>query len=84
MVDMKNHPDLQRPAPEKFWCGTPPKACDICQTPITEEFVDGATRFGPWAKMCPPCHRRNGRVPGTGAGQRYEKVPGGRFKKVAG
>lgn len=65
------------------WAGTPPEKCDICETPIKAAFVDGATTSGPWAYMCPTCHRIYGRGLGMGRGQKYEKR-GERFVKTAG
>ena len=56
----------------KKWMGSP-TICDICETKIKDKFVDGKTAFGPWACMCPPCHRDNGGKLGVGFGQLYEK-----------
>ena len=57
------------------WRGLPPNACQIlgpgCKG-ITETFVDGATRGGPWAIMCITCHRTHGVGLGTGKGQMYD------------
>lgn len=53
------------------WLGLLPKECDICHHPIKEAFIDGATKFGPWAIMCPKCHSQVGRGLGTGQGQQY-------------
>lgn len=42
--------------------------CDLCgKRPAA---VDGATRMGPWAYMCVPCHETYGRGLGLGVGQR--------------
>ena len=40
---------------KKKWLGS--TKCDICGTECIHEdwFVDGATRQGPWALMCPTC-----------------------------
>lgn len=65
------------------WTGTPPKACDLCKLPVTLTFIDGATRAGPWAIMCPPCHARYGVGLGKGAGQRYTFI-NGHFTKTQG
>jgi hypothetical protein len=48
------------------WLGTPPEKCDLCETPITDEFVDGKTRMGPWANMDIRCHNQVGVGLGTG------------------
>ena len=59
---------------ERKWLGTWPASCDICEAKLEKEdyFVDGATTFGPWALMCPACHRTHGRGLGTGKGQKYD------------
>ena len=45
--------------------------CNLCGTVALSEFVDGATRMGPWANMCLPCFKRVGKGLGVGRGQRY-------------
>jgi hypothetical protein len=55
------------------WVTIPPAECDICGNTIIDEFIDGKTLFGPWATMCPTCHKEHGVGCGTGKGQRYEK-----------
>ena len=57
----------------KVWSGSPPCFCDVCSDVITDEFVDGKTKMGPWAMMCPPCHKEQGCGCGTGKGQRYRQ-----------
>lgn len=58
----------------KYWMGDPPEVCDLNSAhKITTTFIDGATRRGPWANMCPDCYRTEGRGLGTGYGQKYEK-----------
>ena len=64
--------------------GTEPTTCNICDAPITDRFVDGATRQGPWAIMCMPCVEQHGRGLGTGHGQAYSKTPDSQWIKVAG
>ena len=58
--------------------------CDLCDQPITDNFVDGRTRMGPWACMCMQCHRKNGVGLGLGKGQLFVIQPDGTYKKVAG
>ena len=65
------------------WFGGNPTECDICHNDITTDFVDGKTRFGPWACMCFSCYKKNGTGLGTGFGQRYT-LEDGIFYKVAG
>jgi len=45
--------------------------CNLCGKVALSEFVDGATRMGPWANMCIPCFKRVGKGLGVGRGQRY-------------
>jgi len=68
----------------KKWMGSPPQDCDLCHQPICGTFVDGKTTFGPWAFMCPACHRRNGHGLGMGRGQEYQKQEDGSWLKTAG
>lgn len=48
--------------------------CDICRTegykPMRKARYDGATRMGPWAKMCVTHFRDYGRGTGVGVGQK--------------
>lgn len=62
----------------KRWTGSWPANCDICEVKLTEHsyFVDGATKYGPWALMCPACHIHTGRGLGTGKGQKYSSKNG--------
>lgn len=56
----------------KHWLGSIPTHSDISQTPITNEFVDGALQGnGAWAIMTIEEHEQYGRGLGTGFGQRY-------------
>lgn len=67
------------------WLGPAPQACDICERPLRAVFVDGKTRGGPWAIMCPGCRVDHGPAElGTGRGQKFERKPGGPWVKVAG
>ena len=58
---------------EKKWLGTWPAQCDCCHSKLDTHtfFVDGRTKSGPWALMCPVCHDRFGKGLGLGRGQRY-------------
>jgi hypothetical protein len=68
----------------RYWASTAPAICDICERPITDKFVDGATLVGPWGHMCPSCHARMGCGIGVGRGQQYEKQPDGKWLKTGG
>ena len=73
-------------APPKYWSGSVQAQDDMGQ-PITDEFIDGKTRSGPWAIMSPSSWAkygmpRDGRC-GVGLGQRYHKQPDGRWLKTA-
>lgn len=63
---------------------SPPTQCDLCQRPITKDFVDGRTQRGPWGNLCLGCHRSEGVGLGTGKGQKYERNDAGDYVKVAG
>lgn len=65
------------------WIGTPPVSCDLCRMLIGDTFVDGKTKMGPWANMCPKCHRSHGVGLGTGKGQKYSSN-GDSFVKTEG
>jgi hypothetical protein len=67
----------------KEWTGKAPGACDLCPTPIEDIFIDGKTKYGSWACMCPECHTEVGRGLGTGKGQKYQRQ-GKRWVKVEG
>ena len=50
-------------------------SCDMCGAPIkgvAEYFVDGQTKMGPWALMCPTCFKKYGVAIKYGYGQKYD------------
>jgi hypothetical protein len=57
------------------WSGTNPTQCEVCDCSLIRcgEFIDGKTKMGPWAMMCPGCHKSHGCGLGTGKGQKYER-----------
>ena len=57
----------------RYWVGDAPAACDLCHATLTSVFVDGRTKHGPWANMCPRCHASAGCGLGLGKGQKYTK-----------
>jgi len=61
---------------QKVWSSPPPAVCGICRQAIVNEFVDGATRYGPWAIMCMNCLPDHGCGLGLGRGQHYTKLDG--------
>lgn len=69
---------------ERYWMGDV-GAKDDFGLPITDEFIDGRTRRGPWGIMNPETWEEYGvgRL-GVGYGQRYQKQPDGKWKKVEG
>jgi len=89
-----NHPghDVKLPAlkglempKEIYWIGSDIGPKDDFGFPIDGEFIDGKTRFGPWAIMSPSAWKNNGVGKlGTGYGQRYKKQEDGRWLKVEG
>jgi len=71
-------------AKEIYWLGTIGDKDDFGR-PITDEFIDGKTKMGPWAIMSIDSWRKysNGQL-GMGWGQRYKKMNDGRWLKVEG
>jgi hypothetical protein len=69
----------------KYWKGTPPLKCDICEEPIAKLFFDAKTTQGPWGTLCEECFERHtyGEL-GLGFGQRYEKQANGKWLKTGG
>jgi hypothetical protein len=65
----------------KSWTGAPPKKCETCQRLIVKSFVDGKTRNGYWAIMCPDCVPSFGVGLGLGKGQKYTKNKAGNWIK---
>lgn len=62
-----------------------PAVCDFCEAKDAPEYVDGQTKRGPWALMCPLCYARHGIGQlGLGLGQRYAKQESGAYIKVEG
>ena len=59
---------------KKKWMGTWPAECQLCDVELEacKYFVDGRTCVGPWALMCPLCHKGMGVGLGTGKGQKYD------------
>jgi hypothetical protein len=62
------------------WLGKWPAECDTCShlemkaTDLSKQefFIDGKTKMGPWALMCPKCFKHYGIGLGTGYGQKYD------------
>lgn len=54
------------------WIGDTP-VCDLCHSwePAQPWFVDGRTKMGPWAVMCPCCFFKFGVGLGPAEGQAY-------------
>ena len=67
--------DIDVTGGEYFIHPTPPDACDFCEMALKHcaFFVDGRTRSGPAANMCPECYYKNGTGIGWGTGQLYRK-----------
>jgi hypothetical protein len=67
-----------------YWTGKPEK-CNLCNTPITTNFVDGKVAgYSSWAIMCPECFRDFGIGLGMGRGQLYAKQSDERYMKIEG
>ena len=56
---------------KKTWIGEPPSVCDMCNLPITKEFIDAKTCYGVWGCLCFDCHETYGVGLGEGRGQKY-------------
>jgi len=69
-----------------IWLGRFPLKCDTCSADIKDTFFDAATKFGPWANMCPTCQTLGPGLNqvGPGKGQKYVKQEDGKFHKVEG
>lgn len=75
----------------KTYYPSPVPALDDFEHPIVDEFIDGKTVYGPWARMTPESFalHGNGKL-GQGFGQRYKIQPpssvedGGKWLKVEG
>jgi hypothetical protein len=65
------------------WTGGNPE-CAFCRTRVIG-FIDGKTRRGYWALMCPQCFLQEGVGVGTGRGQAYLlNMVTGEYEKVMG
>ncbi len=64
----------------------PPQHYDFCDAAIEKHgfFVDGETKDGPWANMCPNCYADRGVGIGWGLGQLYRLGPSGTWRCIAG
>ena len=68
----------------KYWLSAVGKTDDFGDA-IRGEFIDGATKQGPWALMTPKSWKTHGKGKlGTGYGQRYEYQTNGKWLKVEG
>lgn len=67
-----------------YWRG-PVRPKDDFGLAITDEFIDGKTKMGPWATMTPESFKKYGFGKlGMGLGQRYKKQADGKWLKVEG
>ena len=64
---------MEKPKVKK-WFGSWPAVCDFCGVDLAsfDAFIDGRTKCGPWALMCPVCHEDDGVGLGPGHGQKYD------------
>ena len=69
---------------KKRWLSEVPERCQVCNEPIDNVFIDGWAG-GPWALMCPSCHKMYGVGVGTGRAQEYTFNPeSGNWEKTNG
>lgn len=82
---MKNLKTFEQLNEEAQYWGRPVGDNDDFGDQITDEFIDGKSRMGPWGIMTPKSWKTNGvgRL-GTGYGQRYKKQADGKWLKVDG
>lgn len=75
-VCIAGHPETNND--DIFWTSSF-DTCNICNMVIknkVEYFVDGKTKTGPWALMCPECFKKHGIAIGYGTGQKYDASTG--------
>lgn len=65
------------------WIGEPPTHCQLCNTKIEDDFVDGRVGGCGWSIMCSFCALAHGIGLGIGKGQLYTRINNG-FVKVQG
>lgn len=69
---------------DKYWMGSINDKDDF-GAPIVDIFIDGKTnQSGAWGIMSPESFRKYGTGLGTGKGQKYQKQPDGKWKKIEG
>jgi hypothetical protein len=55
----------------KFWEGSAPIRCDMCNAKLRYIFIDGQTTMGSWGILCAKCFEDVGVGLGVGKGQLY-------------
>ena len=87
MLRRTRSPGQRAQAKGRYWLGSPPTQDDWGQ-PITSQFIDGKSRFGPWGIFTSQSWSEHGAAPitalGTGIGQLYSLQPDGKWLKTAG
>lgn len=71
---------------KKYWSSNVPKVDDFGDE-ITDVFIDGKSRQGPWGFFTPASYKQYGAYPerlGTGIGQKYQKQTDGKWLKIEG
>ncbi len=66
-----------------YWIGKVEDADDFLD-PISDIFIDGRTKMGPWAIMTPKSWAIHGVGLGTGFGQKYQRQSDNQWLKVEG
>jgi hypothetical protein len=68
-----------------YWRSPVPRTCDMCGSPLHEQFVDGRIKGGTqWGYLDLKCHTARGMGFGVGKGQRYDRQEDGRWLKTEG
>jgi len=73
-LEKKGKAKMKNEKQTRQWYGSEITNCQLCRKAIQNCFVDGKTKGGSWAIMCPECHAANGGLLGIGLGQEYRKV----------
>jgi hypothetical protein len=70
-----------------MWVSPAPTKCDLDRThSIVDEFYDASIPLagGSWGILCKRCFNEAGCRLGTGYGQKYQRLPDGKYECVAG
>jgi hypothetical protein len=72
------------PPARRFWRGSEPTSCELCNNRLRVSFYDAKTPGGPWGMICSLCFTIHDMRTGTGWGQKYERQRDGSWLKTEG